>query len=58
MSELREARNRVRAYIAAHENNPWQGELVLGNVGMNGAPLLRVTDLKVLVEATTPRRSA
>jgi hypothetical protein len=52
VTELIEARRRVRAYIKAHEANPYQGEIVLGMVGMNGAPLLRLADLKTL---TAPR---
>lgn len=51
-SELREARKRVRQYVRDHEANPYQGPLVLGFVGMNGKPLLRLDDVRTLSGGT------
>lgn len=54
---LRDVRRRVKSYVRAHENNPYQASLILGFVGMNGHPLLRLDDIKALLEATEPERN-
>ena len=52
MSELREAQDRVRAYLKAHEDNAYQVDDVHGVVGMLGQPLLRASDVRILLKAT------
>lgn len=52
MTELRGAQERVRAYLMAHESNAYQVDDIHGVVGMTGAPLLRASDVRILLNAT------
>jgi len=52
VSELREAQDRVRAYLAVHESNPYQVDSIHGMVGMQGRALLRASDVRTLLRAT------
>ena len=52
VSELRQAQDRVRAYLEVHESNPYQVDDIHGVVGMNGKALLRASDVRTLLRAT------
>ena len=52
VNALREAQDRVRAYLATHESNPYQVDDIHGMVGMNGKALLRASDVRTLLKAT------
>ena len=52
VNALREAQDRVRAYLEAHKANPYQVDDIHGVVGMNGKALLRASDVRTLLRAT------
>jgi len=52
MNALRQAQDRVRAYLKVHESNPYQVDDIHGVVGMNGEALLRASDVLTLLRAT------
>ena len=53
---LREAQKRVREYLRAHEGNPFMGDQIQGQVGMNGQALLRASDVKLLLYGLEERK--
>jgi hypothetical protein len=52
VSELRQAQDRVRAYLEIHKANPYQVDDIHGTCGMNGKALLRASDVRTLLRAT------
>jgi len=52
MTELRNAQDRVRAYLKVHESNAYQVDDIHGVVGMNGEALLRASDVLTLLRAS------
>ena len=52
VNALREAQDRVRAYLKVHDANVYQVDTVQGVVGMNGEALLRASDVRTLLKAT------
>ena len=52
---LREAQDRVRAYLEIHQANPYQVDDIHGVVGMQGRALLRASDVRTLLDHSTGR---
>jgi len=55
VSELREAQDRVRAYLEIHKANPYQVDDIHGVCGMNGKALLRASDVQQILDHSTGR---
>jgi len=52
---LREAQDRVRAYLEIHKANPYQVDDIHGICGMQGRALLRASDVRMLLDHSTGR---